>query len=103
MGVNRNVIAKGATNHASKAYEFSHFMTFLELVHSQQPLAGEGKNISSTYFTVYTSIVDPIVSVYEIDIQGDSAPNLVPTPKRAARKMTRNSSNIEDKRLVSER
>ena len=30
----RNIIVKGATNHASKAYEFSHFMPFLEPVHS---------------------------------------------------------------------
>ena len=30
-----NIIAKGVANHASKAYEFSHFMPFSELVHSQ--------------------------------------------------------------------
>ena len=29
-----NIIAKGVANHASKAYEFSHFMPFSELVHS---------------------------------------------------------------------
>ena len=40
-----NIIAKGATNHASKAYEFSHFMPFSEPMHSQQPLAREGKKI----------------------------------------------------------
>ena len=34
-----NIIAKGATNHASKAYEFSHFIPFSERVHSQR----EGK------------------------------------------------------------
>ena len=34
-----NIIAKGAANHAFKAYEFSHFMPFLEPVHSQKPLA----------------------------------------------------------------
>ena len=38
-----NIIAKGVANHASKEYEFSHFMLFLEPVHSQQPLAREGK------------------------------------------------------------
>ena len=59
-----NIIAKGAANHASKKYEFSHFMPFSEPVHSQQPLAREGKNISSTSFAVSTSIVDPVVSVY---------------------------------------
>ena len=63
-----NIIAKGTPNHASKAYDFSHFMPFSELVHSQQPLAREGKNISSTSFAISTSIVDPIVSVYEIEI-----------------------------------
>ena len=45
-----NIIAKGGVNHASKGYEFSHFMPFLEPVHSQQPLAREGKKISSTSF-----------------------------------------------------
>ena len=30
----RNIIAKGAANHASKSYEFSHFMPFSEPVHS---------------------------------------------------------------------
>ena len=40
-----NIIAKGAANHASKEYEFSHFMPFSELVHTQQPLVREGKNI----------------------------------------------------------
>ena len=57
----RNIIAKGAANHASKAYEFSHFMPFSEPMHSQQPLAREGKNISSTSFAVSTSITEPIV------------------------------------------
>ena len=41
----RNIIVKGVAKHASKAYEFSHFMPFSEPVHSQQPLAREGKNI----------------------------------------------------------
>ena len=34
-----NIIVKGVANHASKEYEFSHFMPFLEPVHSQKPLA----------------------------------------------------------------
>ena len=63
-----NIIVKGAANHASKAYDFSHFMPFSEPVHSQQPLAREGKNISSTSLAVSTSIAYPTVSVYEIDI-----------------------------------
>ena len=76
-----NIIAKGVANHASKSYEFSHFMPPLELVHSQQPLAREGKNISSTSFVVSTSIVDPVVLGYEIEVQGDSDPNPVPPSK----------------------
>ena len=60
-----DIIAKGVANHA---YEFSHFMTFSEPVHSQQPLAREGKNIPSTSFVVSTSIVEPAVSLYEIEI-----------------------------------
>ena len=31
----RNIIVKGVVNHASKSYEFSHFMPPLEPVHSQ--------------------------------------------------------------------
>ena len=57
----RNIVRKGAANHASKEYEFSHFVPFLEPVHSQQPLAREGKNISYAYFIVSTSIADPAV------------------------------------------
>ena len=60
----QNIIAKGATNHASKEYDFSHFMPFQEPMHSQQPVAREGKNISSTYFAFSTSIADPAVSIY---------------------------------------
>ena len=85
-----NIIAKGVANHSSKAYEFSHFMPFSELVHSQQPLASEGKNIPSTSFEVSTSIANPVVLVYEIDIQGDLDPDPVPTSKLEARKMTGN-------------
>ena len=45
-----NIITKGAANHASKAYDFSHFMPFSEPVHSQRPLESEGINIPSTSF-----------------------------------------------------
>ena len=63
-----NIIVKGAANHASKVYDFSHFMPFLEPVHSQQPLAREGKIISSTSFAVSTNVADPTISVYDIEI-----------------------------------
>ena len=85
----------GATNNASKAYEFSHFMPFSEPVHSQQPLARKGKNISSTSFAVSTSIADPIVSVYYIEIQGDSDQDPVPPSKLEAKKMIGNLSDIQ--------
>ena len=42
---NGNIIAKGVANHASKEYEFSHFMPFSEPVHSHQPLTREGEFI----------------------------------------------------------
>ena len=89
------MIAKGATNHASKAYEFSHFMPPSKPVHSQQPLAREGKIISSTSFATSTSIADPSLSVYEIDIQGDSDLDSAPTSKLEARKMTENSPDTQ--------
>ena len=100
-----NIISKGDVNHASKAYEFSHFFPFSEPVHSHLPLEKGGKNILSTPFAVSTSISESIaensfVSVYEIEVQGDSDPNPVPTPNPkpkwaqkaigVARKMTGN-------------
>ena len=63
-----NIIVKGVANHASKEYEFSHFMPPSEPVHSQQPLTREGKIISSTSFVASTIIADPAISVYEIEI-----------------------------------
>ena len=54
-----NIIAKGAANHASKEYEFSHFMPFSKPVHSQLPLERRGKNNLSTPFVVSTSISEP--------------------------------------------
>ena len=63
-----NITTKGVAKHASKAYEFSHFMSPSEPVHSQQPLAREGKIIGSTSFLASTSITNPSLSVYEIEI-----------------------------------
>ena len=90
-----NIIAKGVANHASKEYEFSHFLPFSDPMHSQLPLERGGKNISSTYFAVYTSIADLVVSVYEIAIQGDSDPDLVLTSKMEARNMTGKPPNTQ--------
>ena len=100
-----NIIEKGAANYASKAYEFSHFMSFPEPVHSQMPLERGGKNILSTPFAVSTSIseseVELVVSIYEIEIQGDSDPDPVPTPKREARKMTGNPSDTQKTKTLA--
>ena len=70
-------------------------------MHSQQPLTREGKNISSTSFAVSTSIADLVVSVYEIEIQGDSYWDTVPTPKREARKMSRNPSDTQKAKTLA--
>ena len=83
-----NIIVKGVANHASKAYEFSHFLPFSDPVHSQLPLERGGKNILSTPFAydkVSTSILeseieDSVVSFYEIEFHNYSYPNPVPTP-----------------------
>ena len=44
------IIAKCVTNHASKAYEFSHFLPYSALAQSQQPFEREGKNSLSSPF-----------------------------------------------------
>ena len=88
-----HIIEKGVANHDSKSYEFSHFMPPSKPVHSQQPPAREGKIIASTSFTASTSIADPSISVYDLEIHSDS--DLVPTSKMEARKMTKNSPNTQ--------
>jgi len=96
-----SIIAKGIANHASRAYEFSHFMPPSEPVHSQQPPAREGKNIASTSFTASTSIADPSILVYDIKIQGDSDLDSVPTSKLEARKMTENSPDTQKEKTLA--
>ena len=90
-----SIIEKGIANHASRAYEFSHFMPPSEPVHSQQPPSREGKTIASTSFTASTSIADPSILVYDINIQGDSDLDSFPTSKLEARKMTGNSLDTQ--------
>ena len=70
---------------------FSHFMPPSEPVHSQQPLAREGKIIAPTS----TSNANPSLSIYEIKSQGDSDLDSVPTSKLEARKMTGNSPDTQ--------
>ena len=103
-------------NHASKAYEFSHFFPYLDLVKSQLPFEREGKTILPTPFTydnVSISVSDyeyeagdPVESVYEIGdgFHSDLDPNLVSTPNprpkwaqkiiEVTRNMTRESSDM---------
>ena len=83
------------------AYELSHFLSFLEPVHSQQPLAREGKIISSASFEASTSIVDPSFSVYEIEIQGDSDLDSIPTSKLEVRKMTGNPPDTQKRKTLA--
>ena len=64
-------------------------------MHSQQPLSREGKIIASTSIKTSTSIVDPSLSVYEFEIQGDSDLDSIPTSKLEARKMTGNSPDTQ--------
>ena len=45
-----NIIVKGISNHASKAYEFSTLLSYWDPVQSQQPFERGGKNILSTPF-----------------------------------------------------
>ena len=44
---------KGVANHASKAYEFSHFLPYSYPIQSQFPFERGGKNILSTPFANY--------------------------------------------------
>ena len=47
---NGNIIVKGVANHASKAYEFSHFLPYSDPVQPQLSFEMGGKNILSTPF-----------------------------------------------------
>ena len=64
-------------------------------MHSQLPLEREGKNIPSTSFAVSTSIVETTVSVYDIEIQGDSDLDRVLPFELESRKMTGNPSDTQ--------
>ena len=86
-----NIIVKGVESHASKAYAFSHFMSFLELVHSQR----EGKSIPSPSLAVSTSIAKPVVSVLKIKIDSYSDSDSIPMSKQEARNITGNLSYIQ--------
>ena len=65
-----NIIVKGVANHASKAYEFSHFFPYSDPVQPQLPFERGGKNIISTTFAndVLSNVSD---SEYEEQDQHD--------------------------------
>ena len=50
------IIAKGVANHASKAYEFSHFLPYLDPVQPQRPFERGDQNI------MYTPFVNDLLS-----------------------------------------
>ena len=87
-----NIIAKGVTNHASRAYEFSHFLPYSDPVPSQLPFEREGKiillitfaydNVSINVSNSKYEVEDQVESVYGIEdeVQSDPDPDPVPTP-----------------------
>ena len=86
------IIVKGVANHASNAYEFSHFLPYLDPVKSHLPFERGGKTILPTPFTYDNVSInvsdskskseDPVESIYEIkdEVHSDLDLNLVPTP-----------------------
>ena len=84
------IIEKGFANHASKAYELSHFLPYSDPVQSWIPFKRGGKTIISSHFTydnVSISVSDSeykteehVESIYEIEDEVHNDPDLVPTP-----------------------
>ena len=113
-------IAKGVTNHASKAYEFSHFLPYTNLVQSQLLFEREGKTILPKPFSYDTVSInvsdseseaeDKVESLHGIkdEVHSDLDPDRVPNPNRrhkwaqkvieAAGNMTGESSDMRRKR-----
>ena len=87
-----NIIEKGVANHASKAYELSHFMPYSDPVQSQLPFKREGKfilpkpfsydNFSINVYDLEFEAEDQVESVFGIEdeVQSYSNSYLVPTP-----------------------
>ena len=86
------IILKGAANHASKAYEFIHFLPYSDPIQSQFLFEREGKTILPkpfAYDNVSISVLDsefeaedPVESVYGIEdeVHSDRDPDRVRTP-----------------------
>ena len=64
----RKLIAKAVSNHASKGYEFSHFLPYLDPVHSHLPFEREGKFILPKPFP-YDNVVSINVSYSKYELK----------------------------------
>ena len=94
-----NMIVKGVANHASKEYELSHFLPYLDTVPSQLPLEREGKFILPKPFSYDNASlnfidleyeaeyqVEPVYGIkdeFQLDLDPDSVPTPNPRPKWA--------------------
>ena len=86
------MITKCVANHSSKAYEFSHFLTYSDLVQSLHPFKREGKLILPKPFTHDDVSIDVLDLEFkeedqvesdlgiEDEVQIDPDPNPDPTP-----------------------
>ena len=66
------MIVKGVGNHASKAYEFSHFLPYLDPVQYQLPFEREGKLILHKTFTYDNISINVSYSKFEGEDQLES-------------------------------
>ena len=85
-----NIIVKGVANHASKAYESSHFFPYSDLVPPQLSFEREGKfilpkpfaydNVSINVSYPESEAKDQVESVYGIEDEVQSDPDPYPNP-----------------------
>ena len=68
----RKLIAKGVSNHASKEYEFSHFLPYSDPVKSQLPFEREGKFILPKPFAYDNVSINVSDSKSEVENQVES-------------------------------
>ena len=66
------LVVKGVANHASKAYEFSHFLSYLDPVQYQLPFEREGKFILPKPFANDNVSINVLYSESEADDQVES-------------------------------
>ena len=72
------IIVKGVANHASKEYEFSHFLPYSAPVQSQQPFEREGNNSLSSPFADNDMLSKISVSEDEEQDQHDHDIDILP-------------------------